>query len=192
MNHAEALRNATLTNSAAVGASKDGLLWSGPERIRLQTDMINAMDTKVGVVLGFSAVAMGELLGYLLQSAIESSIPSQLFTLRVALPIALGFLAGISGCLVGASMLLVRRIDIGPQFGLTVSADGSTLLNAWKTCVEANERTLAAKARRAKSCIVLVLAQMMCYGVAALFLFLRFVSLHTASSGGTTSPAFLD
>jgi hypothetical protein len=154
------------------------LLWSGPERVRLQTEMMDAIDTKVGVVLGFSAVAMGELLGYLILGAIESSTPSPLFTLRVVIPIAIGFSAGIVACLVGVFVLFVRKIKIGPSFGWSPPPGGaSALLEIWKKCISDNEVILTGKARRARWCIALVLMQLTCYGIAASLLFLRFVSL---------------
>lgn len=152
--------------------SPDITSWNGPERVRLQTELLAAIDSKVGVVLGFSAVSMAEMLGYLVLASTENSAPSPiLFTPAVVLVLSLGFFAGIVACLIGAVILVIRSVEIGPTFGFILS------IEEWTELISRNEDRLTNKAKKSTWCIGLVLLQMTSYGLAAFMLFINFVPI---------------
>ena len=143
------------------------------------------MDSKVGVVLGFSAVSVAEMLGYLVLAATENSTPSPLlFTQAVVIFLSLGFLAGILACLVGFFILVAQKIQIGPEVGSKLS------LEEWTKVISRNEQMLANKAKRSTWCIGLVLTQMTCYGSAAFVLFLKFAPIWGARHNYYTINSF--
>lgn len=155
----------------------------GLQRIQLQNQVFDALDQKAGMVLGFTVVSVGELLGFLLLAAAEGVKPSPYFVKFIQVPFLVGLVAVGLCTYFGLRSLWIREFALGFNFETLVqdanpekrlSADDlrKASLYALQKSVNANDAGLGKKRSYAKMATGSFLLSLACYGVTLGLIFL--------------------
>ena len=155
----------------------------GLQRIQLQSEVFDALDQKAGMVLGFTVVSVGELLGFLMLAAAEGVRPSPYFVKLVQVPFLAGLVAVGLCTYFGLRSLWIREFALGfnfeafvedanPEKGLSADDLRKNSLYALLKSVNANDFALGKKRSYAKLATVAFLSSLACYGFTLGLIFL--------------------
>lgn len=171
----------------AVPPSIDFIWEMGLRKIRDQIQVFEALDSKVGVILGFVVVSIVEILGFLILAAAEATTPvqlqhSQAFTCGVTVIFVFGLVLSISSTYLGLLALRIQNFAIGFDYGkmveranLTEHELKATFVDDLMQSINENERELADKVTFAKRSGMCVLGGLVCYTLVEVMLFWAFV-----------------
>jgi cation transporter-like permease len=157
----------TLNGNFESGAMSDSTKQEGEARIRLQIEMAAAIDTKAGVLIGFVAVSIVQLLAYLLSAAAERSGSLPFFGYPILAAVLVGVVASFAAVVAGFLALSSQSWEVGLPLGARFDE------KAWSQLEEHLDHNLSImkkKRIRLKLCASLVLAAILSYSIAIILL----------------------
>jgi hypothetical protein len=168
-------------DNAAEEIRNDGVGFAfemGMQKIADQIQVFDALDTKVGVILGFVAVSIAEILGFLILAAAENLAPSRYFSPCLAFLFFSGLVCTLTSVLFGLIALGTRKFALGFKFCEMVrraNRPSSELrlmfLGDLRNACEFNADALDKKQRHSRVAISMAAASLVFYSIISMILF---------------------
>ncbi len=161
------------------------LAWEmGLRKISDQIEVLDALDSKTGLIVGFVVVSIVEILGFLLLAAAEATKhePSVILSRGIALLFVLGLLLSLLSTVLGFMALRVREFAIGFDYPQLVSDANlpekqlkARFLDDLVRSVQLNKGVLEEKVRYARAATRFAVVGLICYTIVVVSLTVAFV-----------------
>jgi hypothetical protein len=163
---------------AEVRPGDDFLYEYGHLELKKLSDDFDSLDEKTAVVLGFALVSIAEILGFLLLGAAEQNHIHTTHPIAFSCFFYTGLGLTMASVFTGLLELLPRNYDAGPTLedlrplaGEAPEKIKAALIHALDTACDHNDDINTTKWRFAVATAILVGVSLICYAVAAAYLF---------------------
>jgi hypothetical protein len=171
----------TETQTSATAPPSDGIDFvfrMGLQKIADQIQVFDALDTKVGVILGFVVVSIAEILGFLILAAAEGLNSSCHFSVYTAFFFLFGLIWTVLSTIFGLRALRLRKFALGFKFAEMVRKANRTtseiqllFLDDILASCEFNTKELDVKQRRSELSVLFAALSLVFYSITSALLF---------------------